>query len=552
MIRFERRPDIALNAAEWATGGFKAMYHIDYLAGFAKVASGEWGERDFLRSVFATDLWFLLRYGFEIEKADHPFVVRMCKAVQSGPRTDTLDIWARFHFKSSIITQGETFQFAVKNPDKCTGIFCYARPAAKKPLRSLKVLMEESDLLKWCFSDVLWQRPEVEAPKWSEDDGLVLKRKNASRKESSIEAHGLIEGMPTGSHFERCVFDDLETEDIRESPDMLAKVFSKFQMAAVNLGTGSDSDQTRVIGTYYSYFGPNVQIRDLEYPDGRKIYTLRLVPGSDDGTKTGTPVLMDVNSWEKAKMSRHFNSQQLCNPVPDMDIKLDFSMLRPIDPRFLPKDRLKFVIIDPAGDDANQKGGAANDDWAMVCLGVKPCMDDLGTSDIYIEDGFCDTFPQNTAIDAASRLYMRNGRITGLGVEKVGTDTTYIHIQNALRAQGRYVVIKKSEMTQGNLVLLNPDGKNKIRRIETSLSWPLSNGRIHYSTSLPSELIDKIREEMNKFPLHHVNFVDAVSYIYKLLAFMRFSFAQEDESDEEDYDDKPLHVHQGRSVVGGY
>ena len=557
MIKFERHPDIALNLAEWNKGGFKAMYAKDYLAGFAKVASGEWTERSFLRTLFGRDLWFLVCHGLGIKQANHPFWVKMCSEVENGPPSDTLDIWARFHGKSSILTIGETFQFQVNNPEKCTGIFCYARPAAKKPLRALKTLLEESDLLKWCFDDVLWQKPEVEAPKWSEDDGLVLKRSGSSRKESSIEAWGLTEGMPTGSHFERIVFDDLETEDIRESPDMLAKVFSKFQMAAVNLGTGSDTDQTRIIGTYYSHFGPNVKIGDMKFDDGRPVYNLRLVPGSIDGTREGQPVLMDAKVWERAKMSPHFNSQQLCNPTPDYEIKLDFAMLQPIEPRFMPKNRLKFVLIDPAGDDAQTKG-VKNDSWAMGCISVEPVMDDLGTSKIFIEDAVCDSMSLNVAVDAAVGLYLRNGRITGVGIERVGTDSAYEHVRKALLAKGRYVKIKKTERDDGNMILLSPDGKSKTRRIESALSWPWNNGKIYYSTRLPSSILDKLREECAKFPLYHVDFLDMIAYVYKVIELMRFNFRCQDE-DTDDEDETltgrgggHLSLLQGKSAVTGY
>lgn len=555
MIKVDPHPEIAfptLPGAEYKAGGYKARYLFDYGAIFRDVVAGKLKEWDALRSLFVNDLWFLIRFGFGIEKANHPFVVNMCRAVQTGPRTDTLDIWARFHYKSTIITQAETFQFEIKNPECCTGIFCYARPPAKKHLRGLKVLMEESDLLQWCFPERLWKRPEVEAPKWSEDEGLILKRSSASRKESSIEAHGLIEGMPTGSHFERNVFDDLETEDIRESPDMLAKVFSKFQMAQVNLATGSDTDQARVIGTYYSYFGPNVQIRDLKYPDGRTMYHLRLVPGSDDGTREGKPVLMDANSWEKAKMNDHFNSQQLCDPTPRTDIKLDFSLFRPIEPKFLPKNRLKFVIIDPAGDDEVTKG-THNDKWAMGCISVDPVMDDLGTSRIFIEDVEYGQMVLSAAVDAGVGLYIRNGRITGLGVERVGTDTTYDHIRKGLLAKGRHVKIKKSARDGGNLVLLSPDGKKKTRRVESALSWPLNNGKIYYSTALDSGLLDELRAECNKFPFFHVDILDMIAYTYKLMEEMRFNFYLQEEVDagDEDFEDKPEYV-QGRSAVGGY
>ena len=519
--------------AEWQVGRYRAMYAKDYDAIFRDVVSGRLGEREVLRSLFAGDLWFLLRHGFGIEKADHPFVVRMCREVEGGPRTDTLDIWARFHFKTLIITQAETFQFQMKNPDKCTGLFCYARPAAKKPLRSLKVLMEESDLLKWCFPDVLWGKPDVEAPKWSEDDGLVLKRANCSRKESSIEAHGLIEGMPTGSHFERNVFDDLETEDIRESPDMLAKVFSKFQMAAVNLGTGSDTDQTRVIGTYYSHFGPNVKVRDLKYPDGRPIYHLRLMPGSEDGTREGKPILMDVNSWEKAKMSVHFDSQQLCDPTPKSEIKLNDAFLRPIEPHFIPKDIYKVMVLDQAGGDESNK--LSRDLWSYGVFGVEPCADEIGQSKVYCLDVEADKMSHSEGIDGVVRMYLRNGMIQQMGVEKVGLSTTEIHIGNALRAHGR-----RLSLDAGNLVLLKPGGRSKNFRVESALQWPLKNGKLFYSTAIHHRYIEAIREEMQKFPFFHVDILDMWAYLYDIVKEINFV---------DDWDDEMFRMTQQTSNV---
>ena len=507
------------------SGRFRTWYSKDYGAIFGAVARRELTERDVLRSLFANDLWFLVTYGFGIAKANHPFVVQMCRDVETGPRTDTLDIWARFHFKSSIITQAETFQTEIKNPEICTGIFCYARPAAKKPLRSLKVLMEESELLQWCFPEVLWKKPEVEAPKWSEDEGLILKRQSSSRKEASIEAHGLIEGMPTGSHFERCVFDDLETEDIRESPDMLAKVFNKFQMAVVNLGTGSDSDQTRVIGTYYSYFGPNVKIRDMKYPDGRNIYKLRLVPGSEDGTRASRPVLMDDNSWEKAKMGVHFNSQQLCDPTPETDIKLNKNWLKPIHRKLIPRNILKFMVIDQAGGDETDK--QSHDMWSYGVLGIRPFIDDIGQSEVYILDVEADKMSHSEGINGIIQMYLRNGIIMQLGVEKVGLSTTEMHISGALRAHGRHL-----SLDAGNLYLLKPAGRSKVRRVESALQWPLNNGKLFYCDDIPENYIQKICDEMDKFPFFHVDILDMIAYGYDMFKDFQFMHVNTEKNEQ--------------------
>lgn len=527
MIKFERHPEIAtvaeVKSGLLSSGCFKAAYRNDYDAIFTDVASGKFSEKMALRSLFANDLWFLVNYGFRItdkeawngEKAHHPFVVQMCQMVETGPRADTLDIWARGHWKSTVITQAETIQFQIKNPDCCSGIFAYSRPAAKKPLTGLKNLLETSELLQWCFDDVLWKRPDVEAPKWSLDEGLIFKRTNHSRGESSIESWGLTEGMPTGRHYERVVFDDLETEDIRESPDMLAKVFSKFQMAFVNLGTMSKTNSRRIIGTYYSHFGPNVKIGNMAYPDGRKVFALRIVPGSKDGTRGGDPVLMDAESWELAKTGEHFNSQQLCDPTPSSEIRLNGSYLRPVEPAFIPKSVYKFMVLDQAGgDETNKQSG---DLWSYGVLGIEPILDDIGQSNVYLLDIEADKMSHSEGIDGIVRMYLRNGIIQQMGVEKAGMSTTEIHITNALRMRGR-----RLSLDAGNLVLLKPAGRSKEKRVETALQWPLNNGKLFYSTAIPRKYIDAITEEMQKFPFYHVDILDMWAYAYDMFKEFRF------------------------------
>ena len=514
MIKFIPHNEIALNDACYDSNIHKAQYRYDYVELQNKIDAGELDKRSTYRYLILNDLFFIVLFVMEIEKANHPFVVRMCNMVQNGPSSNTLDIWARAHYKSTIITIAETIQYQLKHPDHCTGIFAYSRPAAKKFLRGIKVLFESSDLLKWCFPDVLYAKPESESPKWSEDDGLVLRRAGSSRGESSVEAWGLTEGMPTGRHFERCVFDDLETEDIRESPDMLNKVYSKFEMAG-NLGTFSDSDVTRVIGTYYSHFGPNIKIRDKKYPDGSNIYKLRLIPGSDNGTRSGNPVLMDLGSWKKEKTGQHFNSQQLCDPTPSSDIRLSADYLKPIEPQFIPRNIHKFMVLDQAGGDETDK--QSKDLWSFGVLGIEPVLDDIGQSNVYLLDIEADKMSHSEGIDGIVRMYLRNGIIQQMGVEKVGLSTTEIHITNALRMKGR-----RLSLEAGNLVLLKPAGRSKEKRVETALQWPLNNGKIFYSTAIPQKYIDAIREEMQKFPFYHVDILDMLAYGYDLFKEFRF------------------------------
>jgi hypothetical protein len=537
MIRFERREDIAMNGVEYARGRYVTHYTNDYDSIFRDVAAGKFTEHQALRWLFLNDLWFLVTYGFGVEKAHHPFVIEMARLLENGPSTGTLDVWAREHFKSLLITQGETFQYHLKNPDSCTGIFAYVRPAAKAFLRSLKILCEQSDLLKWCFPEVLWGRPEVEAPKWSEDDGLIFKRLNNARKESTIEAWGLIEGMPTGRHFERRIYDDIETDDIRESPDMLKKCFDKFEMSD-NLGV--DGGIERVIGTFYSHYGPIVKIQNKKDSDGNPMYTTRIVTATKDGLRDGEPVLFSMERLNRLKMSQFFNSQQLCDPTPSSELKLDFKMLKPIEPQFIPKDIWKFMVLDQAGGDETDK--QSRDLWSYGVIGVEPSRDEIGQSKVYLLDLEADKMSHSEGIDGVTRMYLRNGIINQVGVEKVGLSTTEIHITNALKAKGRRISIEA-----GNLVLLKPGGRSKEFRVESALQWPLNNGMLYYSTSIHNRYIQAIEEEMQKFPFFHVDILDMWAYVYDLIKAFNFV----------DYRDKGLYVvqdtaYEGMSAVTGY
>jgi hypothetical protein len=240
----------------------------------------------------------------------------------------------------------------------------------------------------------------------------------------------------------------------------------------------------------------------------------------------------------------------LCNPTPQSEIKLSFDRFKSILREDLPKDRIKFVIIDPAGDKEVQSG-SGNDSWAMLCVSVRPYLDELGNSDVYIEDGIVLEMGLSSAIDAACNLYIRNGRIAMLGIEKVANDTTYRHIQNALTARGRYLELKKTGKYGGNLLLLSPAGRAKNYRIETALAWPINNSKLHYVDDIDPDLVSSLREECNKFPFFHVDMLDALAYVYDILAdpTNAYQFGMEDDEDSEEYvGDND----QGRSSVGGY
>lgn len=468
------------------------------------VLTSEYVQRCLFRHLVLNDLWFIIYFVMGIKQANHPFWVKMCRVVENSPATKVLHIWARSHGKSSIITIAQTTQFHLRYPEKCTCIFSYKFKAASKFLAAVKANYE-NPFLYFLFPEILWQFPNADAPSWSAENGISLKRKSTSRANKTVECSGLVEGMLTGGHFERRIYDDVETADSADSADEQEKILNRFEMSAY-LGTGSDDDIEIVIGTFYSHNGPNVKIRDKKKANGTTpYYHSVIIPGTADATWDGAPVLLSQEKLDDEKNREYYASQILCDPTPLKTRKLNSSYLKDIEPELIPKGVLKFMVVDPAGESNGKKGC----DWAVLILGVEPKPDELGASNIYLLSAFVDQLTEAEAPEVVSRMYLSGGIIQKMGVEKVAQATAEMHIASALAAHGRRISID-----DGSLVILRPGGRQKIHRIEKALAWPLNNGKLHMSNTIPKMYRDKIRLSMDQFPFGKLDGIDAWSYLY--------------------------------------
>ena len=493
--------------------------------------------QQFVRDCFEKSLWFLVYFGLRVSIANDPWWIRACREVETGPDTNTLDLWSRDHGKSTIITIGDTIQRVLKDPEQRVGIFSYSRPTALSFLRGIKTALEQSELLKFAFPDILWADPQKEAPKWAEESGLRLKR-TGFYKEETIEAWGLIEGMPTGRHFSHRVYDDITTLDTVGTPEMIRKVKDAFDMSQ-NLGTKDGT--CRVIGTPYHHEDCLMYIKDLADPvSGTKVYTTRLKPATVDGTFNGASAYLPETKLAALRTNRRtFASQQLLDPTPLGEQALDKNLLIEVSPAQIPLNLFKFMAIDPAGERLSDR--RQGDSWAMIVAGVEPYRDDLGASRIFILDMIIEPMNDVESVRSAVDMYTRNGQIRQLGIEKVGLSTAESHIAKALHARGRSVSVKS-----GSLVILRPAGRSKQQRVEGALAWPLSNSKIHISTSIPAAYRERLKLEMDKFPFWHDDGLDALSYIYDMVRDFRFGKFAEERNPEFDAWEKEFNKTDGK------
>lgn len=473
--------------------------------------------RRVFRGMLRDNLWSITAFVLKIPCAFHPWWVRTCREVQEGPETNTLDIWARGHGKSSIVTSARTIQMILRDPEESVCIFSYTKAAATKFFQQVKFTLEASDFLKWAFPDILWGNPHVEAPKWSEDNGIFVKRKGF-QKEPTLMASGLLEAMPTGMHFSLRIYDDVMVEDIADNPETIEKLKERFDMSE-NLG--KDGGKKWIIGTPYHHEDLLSMLRGRRKPSGEPSYHLRLKPATEGGAWNGKPVFVSEEYLDELRQNRRkFSSQQLLNPTPVEIQRLSPDFLKLVSPQDIPPNLYRFMVVDPAGERRDRTG----DCWALAVVGVDPYRDDLGASDIYVQDMMIEEMAYDEAIREVVNMYARNGRILQLGVEKVALSTTEVHVLNALRSKGKYLSVE-----DGTLVMLRPGGRSKANRIESNLVWPLNNGKVHISSAVPDVYRARLRSEMEKFPMWHDDGLDALSYVFDLLKNYRFGSRPTDE-----------------------
>lgn len=259
----------------------------------------------------------MLRHLLNRNDIEHPWLFDRCKEVEAAP-DGYLDLWPRDHRKSTIITFAKTIQDILRSHGtgamterECTvGIFSHTRPIAKGFLRQIKRELENNRALQQLFPDILYTDPEKQAPKWSEDDGLVVIRK-LNPKESTVEAHGLVDGQPTGKHFTHCVYDDVVVVSSITSPEMMLKTVDAL---AMSYSLGTDNGVRRFIGTRYHFNDAYKTIIDRGTAKPR-IYT-----ATKDGSASGEPVFLTQESLDAKRRDAGpyiFASQYLLNPKAD-------------------------------------------------------------------------------------------------------------------------------------------------------------------------------------------------------------------------------------------
>jgi len=377
------------------------------------------------------DRYYLLVRMLHRMDAVHPWLYARCREVEAEP-DGHLDLWAREHYKSTIITFAGIIQEVLRDPNITIGIFSHTKPIAKAFLRQIQQEFEQNKDLHRAFPEIFYESPARESSSWSLDNGLVVRR-TTNPKESTIEAHGLVDGQPISKHFKLLVYDDVVTTESVGTPEQIQKTTAAWEMSD-NLGAAGGRKWH--IGTRYSYADTYQTIMD------RGVVKVRKYPATDDGKVDGTPVFLSQEVWdEKVKTQGEATvaCQMLQDPLSGQQRMFNVEDLGYYEVR--PETLNIYIMVDPAR--SKKKGSAKT---GIVVLGIDYAMNK------YLLDGFNHQMDLRKRWENTAMLYHKWRRAPGVqniyvGYESFGAQADFDYFEEQMKKpdEGGHFPIRELE-----------------------------------------------------------------------------------------------------------
>lgn len=398
-----------------------------------------------IRALCLVDRYYLLVKVCKRIDMLHPWIYARCREVEKDPN-GYIDLWAREHYKSTIITFGGIIQEILKDPEITICIFSHVGSIAQDFLKQIKTELENNLVLQSAFPDILYQKPSKEAKQWSSEGGVTVKRKS-NPKEATLESSGLVDGQPTSKHFRLRVYDDVVTDKSVNTPEQIAKTTDAYSLSG-SLGMSGGSEW--MIGTRYSYADT------YEWILRRGALKERIYPATENGQLDGKLVLFTEEYWKKEKVLKSTDNDLACqymqNPLAGQQRMFNVDDLQVYEVR--PEVMSVYIMCDPARSKKTD-----SDNTAIMVWGLDYAMNK------YLLDGFNHKMDLQERWENFKRMYVRwkaqpGVQIVHMGYESYGAqaDMDYFEEQMKLPKNPRFDIVELAWPREG--------GGSKIDRVQ--------------------------------------------------------------------------------------
>src|SRR5208282_1300145 len=127
-------------------------------------------------------------------------------------------------------------------------------------------------------------------------------RRRSNPKEATVEAHGLVDGMPTSVHYNLRIYDDVVVDKSVTTPEQVQKTTEAYSLSQA---LGTESGRVWGIGTRYDFADT------YEWIIKKGGLKPRIYPATANGMRDGKLVLFSDEEWAN-RLRDHTDSDIAC------------------------------------------------------------------------------------------------------------------------------------------------------------------------------------------------------------------------------------------------
>lgn len=446
-----------------------------------------------IKELGRSDLFFFLVFVLNRKDAFNQYILDRCREYQENPY-GYLDLWARGHYKSTIITFAHIIFSLITQPEDSFVIFSHTSGIARAFLAQIKRELETNELLKSLYPEVFYEKPEKQSPLWSVNEGIIVKR-NGNPKEASLESWGVVDNQPTSKHFNHLIYDDLVTLETVNTPEQITKALERFRMS---LNLVAERHTLTMVGTFYAHNDPYTTL----IKEG--VVKARIHKAMLDPQDFATSVLLSPEALKKKRKEMGpavFATQMLLDPSIQSGASFRKEWIKYFDGQ-KQSDWNYVLLVDPSGGK-----GKKSDYTAMFVVG-------LGRDkNFYVVHIIRDRLNLSQRTEAVFSL-VEEYEPLGVWYEEYGLQADIEHIRaEQTRRNYRFPITPVGgNMPKKNRILrLQPDFESGRIYLPTRFNYTTVDGEVR---DMVADFIDE--EYLNYPAVDHDDALDCLARLYDI------------------------------------